>query len=110
MPKIIEKYCFIQLPGDEYILHTQPPFLIGRVWLYKSLPKLTAQIEKLKPLAVVQLDNYCIAITLWAVLGDRLIIHADSKEEIKILMNGMLDFYKEERKVLTAPYFEKFKF
>ena len=110
MPKIIEKYCFIQIPGGEYILHTKEPFLIGRVWLYKSLQALTEQIEKLKPLSFVQMENYSIAITLWAVLGDRVIIHSGSKEEIKKLMAEMLEFYKEDRKIYSTPYYLKFKF
>lgn len=109
MPKIIEKYCFIEIPGATYILHTQEPFLIGRVWLYKSLPALTEQIEKLSAMAYVQMETHCIAITLWAVLGDRFVAHAGTKEEIKILMQGMMDFFLESRNVYKSKFYDKFR-
>ena len=97
MPKIIDKYCFLQIAGGEYILHTRQPFIIGRVWLYKDIQGLTAQMEKLNPLSVVKMTNYAIAVTLWAVLGDRLIIHNSSDEEIKSIMQGILNFYIETK-------------
>ena len=97
MPKIIEKYCFLQITGGEYILHTKQPFIIGRVWLYKDIQGLTAQMEKLNPLSVVKMTNYAIATTLWAVLGDRLIIHNSSDVEIKSIMQGILNFYIETK-------------
>ncbi len=109
MPKIIEKYCYIDIPGASYILHTREPFLIGRVWMYKSLQELAEQIEKLNPATYVQMETHSIAITLWAVLGDRFIAHAGSKEEIKMLMSGMLDFFIESRKVQKSKFYDKFR-
>ena len=102
MPKIIEKYCFIQITGGEYILHTQQPFLIGRVWLYKDIQELTVQLEKLNSLAVVKMPDYAIAVTLWAVLGDRLTIHSNSDGVINGIMQGMLNFYIET-KIIPDP-------
>ena len=96
MPKI-DRYCFLQITGGEYIVHTQQPFIIGRIWLYKDIQGLTAQLEKLNPLAVVKMTNYAIAATLWAVLGDRLIIHNNSDDEIKKVMQGILNFYVESK-------------
>jgi len=109
MPKIVEKFVYIELPGAVYILHTREPFVIGRVWLYKSLPALQEQLEKLQPLSYAQMELYAIAITMRAVLGDRMIAHAGTKEELQRIMNGMLDFYKETRLEKSIRWHEKFK-
>lgn len=108
MPKIIQKFCYIDIEGGTYILHTDQPFLIGRVWMYKSIQALAEQIEKLAPLSYVQMETHSIAITLWAVLGDRLIVHSGTKEELKLIMNKMMEFFKESR-FDKAKYYDKFR-
>ena len=106
--KIIPQYTYIEIPGGNYIIHTRPPFLIGRIWMYKSLPELNEQIEKITPLSYVQMETHAIAISLWTVLNDRLIVHSETKEELKKVMEGMIDFFKETR-FDGAKFYDKFK-
>ena len=108
MPKILEKYCYIDVKGEQYILHTQQPFLIGRMWLYKDIDDLTRQIEKLNPLAHEKLNNYAIAVTLWTVLGGRLIVHGESERQAKNLMQGMLNFFQETKMKGNESKFAKY--
>jgi hypothetical protein len=107
MSKVLPKYCYIELPGATYILHMEEPFLIGRVWMYKDIFPLTDQMAKINPVAVAYMANYNIAISLWQVLGGRINIHTNSKEEIAEVLKGMVDFYYEG-KVKGKVWFDKF--
>lgn len=107
--KPIPEFCFIDIPGAIYIVRTKEPLIIGRAWLYKDDPDLRQKLAELKPLAVAEMETHSIALTLWDVLGGRLNIHAESMRELDGIMEKMLKFYVEERKVMTSKFYDKFK-
>jgi hypothetical protein len=106
--KLIPKYTYIEIPNAVFILHTLPPLIIGRVWMYKSMQELAQQMEKVNPAAVVYLDEHSICITWWHVLGDRFIVHSNTTEEVKKVMEGMKDFFVESRVKKSPKYYSKF--
>lgn len=117
MAKQIPEYCYLKLEGGTFILHTRPPFYIGRVWMDRSLPWLNEQIEKLKPLAYAQHSTHVIAVTLWACLGDkvgnqltdRLILTHGTKPKSEIVVKEMLDFFEETKMKASPKFYDKFR-
>lgn len=109
MNKEIPKYCFIEMPGAVYILHTQAPYYIGRVWKYTSRLDLNNQIKKVNPLAYAFIDNFCIAITLWTVLGGRVSITEQTTVQANQIMRGMADWFYENTVSKQLKHFNKFR-
>lgn len=107
MPKIEQEFCYIKLTGATYILHTRKPFLVGRVWQYSTLPALNELLETINPLAYAQMQTHCIAITLWAVLDDRLMVHSGTKTELQQVINKMLEWYEKDAVEKSKSYFDK---
>ena len=108
MPRIEQQYAYIELPNAVFILHTREPLIIGRVWLYKNMQELTMQMEKVKALGVIYFDTHSIAISVWTVLGDRLVFHDATTDEIKATLSGMKEFFIETRVKKSPKYYDKF--
>lgn len=109
MNKELPKYCPIELPGGAYILHTQAPFYVGRVWKYKGYGDLQAQVHKLNPLSVCYMDGYCIAITIWTILGGKVNMMPDTKTKADLITRGMADYYKETVIDKNPKFYAKFR-
>lgn len=105
MQKVIPPYCYIELPGATYILNTQPPFLVGRVWMFKTQGEIENLLRYGQPTA--KIENYSICITKWHEF------RLDKKEPpdiiIKETLEGMLTFFKETRFNKSAKFYERFK-
>jgi len=102
--KLIPDYCYIEIPGAVYIVHTKEPLFIGRVWMYKDAQELKDQLSKLDPYYYVVLPGYNIMITTWTYLG-----RLAESENTKSVMDGMLDFFVESRVNKHQKFYEKFR-
>lgn len=104
--KKLDKYVFLNIPNGTYLLHTQQPFVVGRVWFYRDIQGLNQQLEKLKPMESIKIHGYNIAVTVWTFLDNKLIYHSNYLEELQQALKGMAAFYEE---TIIKPKPEKFK-
>lgn len=109
MTKELPKYTLIEIPGGVYILHTQAPYYIGRVWKYKSHVDLNAQIKKLNPLAYCFIDDHCMAVTIWTILGGRIILSPEAGILAERITREMADWYKVNTVDKNPRFYNKFK-
>jgi hypothetical protein len=107
MPQL-EKYAFLLIPNGTYILHTQAPLVVGRVWMYKDIQQLNEFLDKINPMEIVKIHGYNIAITTWAFLDNKLVYHSNFDEELKKAMHGMADFFVESKIKASPIYYNKF--
>lgn len=106
--KPLDKYVFLQIPNGTYILHTQAPLVVGRVWMYKDIQLLNQFLEKINPMEVIKIHGYNIAITTWAFLDNKLVYHSNFNEELKKAMQGMADFFAESKMKPNLKYYSRY--
>ena len=107
MKRTIPKFVNIEIPGGNYISHTKPPFVIGKVSTFKTETELKNHLEELKPYVYKILDNYNISMSLWVILDDD---NLDTpKEEIQKVIDGMLEHYNLVKVKPSLKFYEKFK-
>ena len=105
---LIEKYAYLLIPNGTYILHTQAPFVVGRVWMFKDIQLLNQFLEKINPMEVVKIHGYNIAISTWAFLDNKVIYHSSFNEELKKTMAGMVEFFTETKIKASPLYYNKY--
>mgnify|MGYP000900731560 CR=1 FL=1 len=105
--RTIPKYCFIEIPGAVYIIHTEHPYIIGRVWMYKDWKELYDQLEKLNPLAKAKMDTHNIAVTVWTILKG-MPMQRDIKKEAQEIVDAMLEFFVQSRVTKSPKFYNKF--
>lgn len=106
--KPLDKYVFLQIPNGTYILHTQAPLVVGRVWMYKDMQQLTEFLSKIMPLQTARVRSYNIAITTWAFLDNKLVYHSNFDEELTAAMKGMVDFFVEAKMKPNLKYYSRY--
>ena len=107
MKRTIPKFVNIEIPGGNYISHTEPPFVIGKISTFKTENELKDHLEELKPYVYKILDNYNICMSLWVVLDDK---ELDTpKSEIQKVIDEMLEHYELVKVKKSLKFYEKFK-
>jgi hypothetical protein len=109
MPKRLDKFILSKIKGDWYVIHTIEPFIVCRVWFFTNIEKLKKCIFVLNPMAHSESGQYNICLTMWAVLGDRIILHDYSFIEINSLVSQMLVYFTDEVIKKNNIKYEKFK-
>ena len=108
MPKPLPKYTEIKLAGGSYILYTEPPFYIGRVWMYTNIHDLQSQVQKLNPLSFYYIPDYAIAVTIWTALG-QITPRPGIKEQADIITYQMGEFFEQTRIAKNPRFYNKFR-
>lgn len=109
MTKELPKFVMIDIPGAPYILHTQAPYYIGRVWKYKSRMDLQDQVKKINPLAYAYIDDHIMAVTIWTILGGRITFSPEAVVLAEKLVRDMAEWYKINTVDKNPKFYNKFR-
>lgn len=104
MKRLIPKFVKIEIPGGEYLLHTKPPFIVGKISLCRSKEELVDHLEELKPYVYKIMDSYNICISMWSILDTE-----PSKFTIQEIINDMLDYYNITKVQKSLKFYDKYK-
>ena len=104
MQRLIPQFVKIEIPGGEYLLHTSPPFVVGKISKFKNEIDLINHLEQLRPFVYKILDNYNICISLWTIL-----VAEPDKKIIQEVVNNMAEHYKMVTINKSLKYYDKFK-
>jgi hypothetical protein len=98
-----------ELNNPGLILHTKPPFYLGRIITHKDTSEHLDFIVNYNGVHVSRVLGYNIAIA-WAgtLSGSRLTIDQGTRAQINEVFDGMAEFFYTERIETHKGYYKKF--
>ncbi len=98
-----------ELNNPGLILHTKPPFYLGRIVVHKDTAEHMGFMANYSGLHASVVSGYNIAI-VWAgtLTGNKITIDQGTKNRIKDVFAGMAEFFYTEKVTTHKGYYQKF--
>jgi len=103
----LARFVYIADPTDSnlnLILHTQYPYVIGKVWAFKTKEEFDSFIKRNDFISIASIDGYRMAVTTYDTLGAK-----GDLSEVQMIIGGMADFYRTDRIKKNAARFARYK-
>ena len=103
---MLPNFVTIEIPGGNFLLATNKPFIIGKIWLFRSEEEKKEKLSKIERMYVL-LETHNIAISYYTSLIE--IAWIIEFELYYKVLNDMLQHFAETKMLKSPVFYDKFK-